>query len=114
VARPDHRIVEHDIEPHAWRDAISGWRAQVGRAEVAAAERGNIALLSNFGFAVGRDRVQPGFIEHILTGLSTTAAGGSQQESLDAWLLGKRSEANAGTVVDFVGERGTKISERVV
>src|SRR5882757_5425887 len=67
--RPSHQIVEYDIETDAWRDAVGGRRAHVGRAETVAAQQGNVALRSDLGFAVRRDRVQrAGFVEHALTG----------------------------------------------
>src|SRR5882757_4352640 len=63
--RPSHQIVEHDIEADAWRDAVGGRGAHVGRAEAVVGERGNVALRSDFGFTVRCDRVQrAGFVEH--------------------------------------------------
>ena len=74
-----------------------------------------LAFGIDLGFAVRRDRIErAGLVDHAFAGLAVVAAGRGEDEAADAGLLGEFGDANAGAMIDVVGEVRPQIAERIV
>ena len=98
------------------RDAIGGRRPQEDRAEAVAGERRDVALGPDLRLAVGGDRIErAGLVDHVLAGAgrsccTTTRTGSASTPAC----LASFGEADAGAMIDVVGEFGVEIAERIV
>ena len=109
------QVVDHDVGAQAWRRAVRGRVAQVGRAEVVVGEPRDGPLGPDLALAVGRHGVQRALLGHRgVAGGSVERARGREQEPGDARGLGDLRHVEGTLGVDGVRRLRVQVPDRVV
>ena len=112
---PGDKIVQHDVEAHARRDAVSRRGPQEHRTEAVAGERGDIALRPDFRLAIRRHRVErAGLVDHLLAGFAVIRAGRRHYEARHARLLRHPCQMDAAAVIDAEGDVRIDVAQGIV